>query len=153
MGHDETRTYGTKTREWMMDTVIHLERIERQDNGRQFSARLQEGARAHAHNPGRLRGHAYHLVNNVWEWSGVTTGRKAKISPLGEKFLDALKAANAGSLKAVPLGRWKEQCIKRGLIDPNEKPDSARTLFNKHRRELIAANLIVSNETEASILT
>src|SRR4029077_1036537 len=35
-GHDETRSYGTKTREWQMDTFIFLERVEREDTDVSF---------------------------------------------------------------------------------------------------------------------
>src|SRR5262249_31653068 len=30
-GHDETRSYGTKTREWHMDTTLHLDTVDRPD--------------------------------------------------------------------------------------------------------------------------
>ena len=35
-GHDESRGYGTKTREWQMDTVLHMEKIERPDSDVSF---------------------------------------------------------------------------------------------------------------------
>ncbi len=35
-GHDATRSYGTKTREWQMDTVIHMEKVERLDTDVSF---------------------------------------------------------------------------------------------------------------------
>jgi hypothetical protein len=35
-GHDETRGYGTKTREWQMSTVGHLEEIKRPDTDVSF---------------------------------------------------------------------------------------------------------------------
>lgn len=36
-GHDETKGYGTKTREWSLDTVIHLEAVKRGDTDVSFS--------------------------------------------------------------------------------------------------------------------
>ena len=35
-GHDETRSYGTKTREWQMDTVIHLDAVKRDETDISF---------------------------------------------------------------------------------------------------------------------
>lgn len=50
---------------------------------------------------------------------------------------------------ATTLDQWREECVKLGLIDPKAKPDSARATLSKHKRELIAANLIAANETMA----
>ncbi len=36
-GHDETRSYGDKTREWQMDTVAHLDAVKRDDTDISFS--------------------------------------------------------------------------------------------------------------------
>jgi RecA-family ATPase len=38
-GHDETRGYGDKTREWQMDTVLFGERVEREDTDVSFRRR------------------------------------------------------------------------------------------------------------------
>ena len=39
-----------------------------------------------------------------------------------------------------------------GIIDRSDKPDSARSLFSKHRRELISADRIACNDTMAWVL-
>ena len=114
MGHDETRTYGTKTREWMMDTVIHLERVEREDTDVSFQLVFKKARERTPATRADFADTHITLVNNVWEWSGMVTGRKTKISPLGEKFLDALKAANAGNLKAVPSGAGASNASSAG---------------------------------------
>jgi hypothetical protein len=88
------------------------------------------------------------LVDDKW-MCGAGIKRQCKPSPLGAKFLEALQDALASGAmtkyqnrKAVKVDVWKAECERRGLLDPRGKPDSARTLFNKHRRELIALNLI-----------
>jgi hypothetical protein len=48
------------------------------------------------------------------------------------------------SWKAVNSDAWKGECVTRGLLDP-AKPDSMRTLFNKHKRDLIAAGYVTCN--------
>jgi hypothetical protein len=36
-GHDETKSYGTKTREWQMDTVVFMEEAKRDDTDVSFT--------------------------------------------------------------------------------------------------------------------
>ena len=45
-GHDTTKGYGTKTREWQMDTVIHLTEITRPDTDVSFSLTFPKPASA-----------------------------------------------------------------------------------------------------------
>jgi hypothetical protein len=41
-GHDETKLYGTKTREWQMDTVILLEEVKRDDTDLSFRLKFKK---------------------------------------------------------------------------------------------------------------
>ena len=41
-GHDETKGYGTKTREWQMDVVIHLTKTERDDTDVSFKLEFRK---------------------------------------------------------------------------------------------------------------
>jgi AAA domain len=43
-GHDTTRGYGTKTREWRMDTVLHLTEVRRPDTDVSFQLELKRRA-------------------------------------------------------------------------------------------------------------
>ena len=45
-GHDTTRGYGSKTKTWRMDTVIHLDAVERAGIDVSFRLELQKSARA-----------------------------------------------------------------------------------------------------------
>ncbi len=74
---------------------------------------------------------------------------KGKVSPLGLKFLDALVNALTESTtmmiagrRAAPKSAWKAEATRLGLIEPDEDKDTARNLFNKYRRELLAAGRI-----------
>ena len=66
-------------------------------------------------------------------------------SPLGLKFLDALREALINSQtvitgrKVVGCDEWQRECVRFGLIDKKQKPDSARAMFSRYRRELVAA--------------
>ena len=49
-GHDETKSYGTKTREWQMDTILFLEKVERPDTDVSFKLEFRKagnGRRRH----------------------------------------------------------------------------------------------------------
>ncbi|MFZ0458230.1 MAG: AAA family ATPase [Rhodoplanes sp.] len=148
-GHDETRSYGTKTREWQMDTVIHLESVEHPETDVSFHLTFTKARERMPETRADFVDTHVTLIDDEWRGTAFEQGRKSKVSPLAEKFLAALRAANGGNLKAVPMERWREQCIKRGLLDVADRPKSASALFSKYRRELIAANLVVCNETEA----
>jgi hypothetical protein len=100
------------------------------------------------------------LVDNQWTGDKTAANTKGKVSPLARKFFDALCAATnkANNMRSDMFGHrattiveWRDECVRRGLIDVSDKKagHSARTLFAKYKRDLIAANLVVCNETMA----
>lgn len=94
------------------------------------------------------------LVNDRWTYEVSEAIRPDRVSPQTAKALDALTNAIAsddavelsGGRRAVNTDRWKAECVHLGLIDVEAKAHSARTLFSKFRRELIAANRIACEE-------
>jgi AAA domain len=91
-------------------------------------------------------------VADRWEHDAATAARPTPVSPLGTKFLDALRNVLAsdegkqvGSRRIVTHDAWSTECVSIGLIDPEQKPDSARSMLSKYHRELIAANLIAAD--------
>jgi len=147
-GHDLTRGYGTKTREWGMDTVLHLSEAKRPDTDVSFILEFRKARERTPETRQDFRDVTIALVNDQWVWSAAAD-KPTKPSPLGGKFLRALENALAGEettvfqgWKAAKSDVWKAECVSLGLIDPVGNQNSARTLFNKHKRELIACNLI-----------
>jgi hypothetical protein len=154
-GHDENRGYGTKTREWQMDTVIHFDEVKRPDTDVSFLAKFSKARERRPDNRAEFADTRIALVNDQWISDAANTGMKKHVSPLAQKFHLALVNATIGSdgkkmfnLPTATIDEWRAECVKIGLLD-NEKPVSARTLFNKYKRELIAANWIACNETMA----
>jgi hypothetical protein len=148
-GHDESRAYGTKTREWLLDDVIHLERVEHDATDVSFKLSFPK---ARERTPAtRLDFQDVHvaLVNDEWRHECSQRIRPAKISPMALKFLDALTNVIAsdqavpmsGGRKAARRAHWEDECIHLGLLD-KDKRHSARTLFAKYRRELVAADRV-----------
>jgi hypothetical protein len=96
------------------------------------------------------------LVADQWTWQRTDAPKASKVSPLGQRFLDALRDATIGNTAsrmygcpAASLEAWKAECVTHGLLETSGKTDSNRALFSKYKRELIAANRIACNETTA----
>ena len=148
-GHDETRGYGDKTREWQMDTVTHLEGVKREDTDVSFSHQFRKARERTPDTRADFRDVRVALVENRWQHDAVDAQRPGHIAPLAQKFLDALLnvlagegTARVGSRKAATTDAWKAECATLGVLDPERNAHSARTLFAKHRRELVAANRV-----------
>jgi hypothetical protein len=149
-GLDKTHGYGTSTREWRMDTVLLATEAKRADTDVSFTL---EFTKARERTPETRRDFepvTIALVNDEWQ-GRVAIAKPSRPSPLGAKFLEALSDAFTSvntvpfqTWQAIKSADWRTECTRRGLLDP-EKDHSARTLFAKHKRELVAANLIGCN--------
>jgi len=104
------------------------------------------------------------LVDDRWEHKpseGALRSANIKISPKARKFLDALtNAIGSEDVTMLPGGRraasveiWKAECARAGLIDVGAKPASARSLFSKHRLELVSANRVACEGDYTWLLT
>jgi Bifunctional DNA primase/polymerase, N-terminal/AAA domain len=147
-GHDASRSYGTKTREWRMDTVIHGSAVQRDDTDVSFLLEFRKARERTPNNRGDFADVKVALVNDQWVFDVGKVIKSGKASPVGMKFLLALQNALASpgttrfqSWKAVTMDQWRAECRILGLVD-KEKADSERSLMSRHRRELIGCNLI-----------
>jgi hypothetical protein len=157
-GHDKSRGFGTSTREWQMDTVIHLDRVDRADTDVSFQLKF---SKARERTPTTRRDFAeakIALVKDKWTWQSAEGKGLEKISPETNKFLDALRNATKNNSDGgnapfpfASLEAWKNECVREGLIELDKK-DSARALFSRHKLKLIAANYIGCDETTAQLL-
>jgi hypothetical protein len=153
-GHDETRSYGDKTREWQMDTVAHLDAVKRDETDLSFSMSFKKARERTPTTRFDFQDVKIALVNDRWEHELTDARRPGTIGPTIAKALDALTNVIAGDQAVtLPGGRrsakrddWQAECVRLGLIDPQAKPHSARTLFARFRRELVAANRIACEE-------
>ena len=149
-GHDETRSYGTKTREWQMDTVIHLDVVKRDETDISFCLQFKKARERTPATRFDFQDVKIALIDDRWEYELTDTRRPGKVPPQTEKALDALMNVLAGdqvvmlpgSRRAAHRDHWAAECNARGLIDIKRKEKSATTIFNRFRRELVAANRI-----------
>ena len=153
-GHDESRGYGDKSREWQMDTVIHLDAVKREDTDISFQLAFTKARERTPATRPDFADAKIALVNNQWECDLETVRRQGKLAPREQKALDALINVLAtdqavtlpGDRRAAHRDQWTAECNARGLIDMAGKPNSARTLMNTFRRELVAANRIACED-------
>jgi hypothetical protein len=120
-GHDESRAYGTKTREWQMDTCIFLESAPCHDTDVSLSSpsTRRESARPPPRQTSRISPSHSSMTPGPTPARGVPPPRK-KPSPLAAKFLEALlncETVTHEGRRCVPTEGWRAECIKHGLID------------------------------------
>ena len=155
-GHDTSRGYGTKTREWPMDIVLQFDAVERPETDVSFNLHFAKKRECEPATRDDFRDVKIALVNNQWTWGAVSDVAQRDInSDITRKFYEALCHATAHSGRqvngnpAATIEEWKVQCERMGLIDTQAKAHSARTLLARHRLALVTANWIASDETTA----
>jgi RecA-family ATPase len=123
-GHDETKSYGDKSREWQLDTVIQLERAERLDTDVAFNRTFKKARERTPDNRADFQNLSVALVNGRWEHNGAARGGK-RLPPLARKFLSALDNALASddatqfmTWKAVPTEAWQAEETGRWRVAP-----------------------------------
>jgi AAA domain len=148
-GHDATKGYGDKSREWQMDTVIHLDAVKRDDTDVSFQLSFKKARERTPATRDDFQDVKIALVDDCWERNIAGPLQQGKVSPQTRKALDALTNVLAGdqvtklsgNRRAAHRDHWQAECALLGLID-QAKADSARALFSKFRRELVAAHFI-----------
>jgi hypothetical protein len=143
-GINEERGYGDKTKEWQLDTVMFLERVENNLTDVSFRLQFHKARERTPATRADFRSVKIALVDNQWTCDGANISKPNKVSPTALRFLDALNNVLASSnttdgRRAATSEAWKAECVRLGLIDKDAKPDSARSLFSKYRRELVSA--------------
>lgn len=159
-GHNETRSYGTSTREWQLDTSILLERLNRPDTDIAFTLTFKKSRERAPHNRADFEPVAITLGNDRWQFEASQAQPKGKQpSPTGKKYHGALMDALAerGEIRAKAAGRisvtmdeWRMECVRLGLLEKvpaDTKPrKSQQSLFNKYRLELVTAEWVACND-------
>jgi AAA domain len=154
-GHDETRSYGTKTREWQMDTVIVLEEEERPETDVSFKLSFSKARERAPHNRQDFRDVEIALVDDQWtlkpEASDGPSDRPGAVSPKAQEILQALSGLiNRKNASAVAAVEWKAECVRLRLIS-TEDERIARSTFDKYRRALKAADAVVIEGDQCSL--
>lgn len=97
-GHDGTHSYGTKTREWQLDTVIHADTVKREDTDVSMKLVFEKARERRPDNRAEFAEVVVALVDDEWTWSDAAPPPKENNKPRrGPKTapiaLDALREA------------------------------------------------------------
>jgi hypothetical protein len=149
-GHDTTRSYGTKTREWQMDVVALLEADERSGADLAFALKFTKARERTPGNRGDFEPMIITLTGDRWasEAGGATGGKKR---PHRDRALELLRDAIAregvvppanthipsGTL-CVTLGLWRRYCLAGLVVESEGDADAAfRVAFQRACKGLL----------------
>ena len=158
-GHDETHAYGPKMREWQLDTVALLERVERPTADIAFKIRFTKARERTPDNRADFDEAIVTLADDTWssERGGQSPGKRAAPDRVFELLQDAIAAngvippeAGAGhvprDMPCVPLGLWRRccemGCISDGDPDPVKKAAADRKAFWRASNRLLDAGRV-----------
>jgi hypothetical protein len=121
-GHDASRGYGSKTKQWRMDTVIHLTAVENADIDISFTLEFRKARERTPETRADFEDMTIALVDDQWLENGGIS-RKGKPSPQEERVLGVFDALAAGSNvvthrghRALQVEPWQDECLRRRLI-------------------------------------
>lgn len=142
-GHDETKSYGTSTRMWQLDTAILLERQEDADADIAFRLSFTKARERTPDNRTDFEPVNVRLAGDRWEVAEAQ--RRAAVIKLTDKQKNALDVlrnltvetgrpapADAhipAGVAVVSIDRWRSDLFKAGVLDPdaaNPRSDYAR---------------------------
>jgi hypothetical protein len=149
-GHDTARGYGTKTREWQMDTVIHLEQAKRPDTDVSFKLSFTKSREKTPAIRDDFQEAQIALVDDQWVHIVQVSAPKAKPSPKALKYREALRSVADGPAgvnhtaghRAAHRKDWQDRCVALGLTDADAAPNAQRADFYKYRAQLSKAGSI-----------
>jgi hypothetical protein len=148
-GHDATRSYGTKTREWQMDVVALLEAVERPEADLAFQLTFTKARERTPGNRSDFDPVVVTLTDDRWvSEPGDVPGRKR---PHRDRALELLRDAitregevppadphiPAGTL-CVTLGLWRRYCKAGFVVESESDPEGAfRVAFHRSCKKLL----------------
>jgi hypothetical protein len=120
-GHNASRGYGTKTREWRMDTVVHLMAVERADTDICFQFEFRKARERTPETRNDYQDVTIALVED--RWVGTVGISREKLRPqdarMLEEFDKLVKDGKAVQLDAgywaVQTADWQTVCVDGGI--------------------------------------
>jgi hypothetical protein len=140
-GHDASRGYGTKTREWRMDTVIHLTAVERAASDICFQFEFRKARERTPESRADYQDVTIALVED--KWLGTVGINQGKPSPAEAKMLEAFDdlvkdgkvVQRADGHWTVTRDDWESECLRRGIVKSKDQ-------FRTNRSRLVHKNHI-----------
>lgn len=144
-GHDSSRIYGTKTKEWTFDAVMMLTEADRPGTDIAFQIQFTKARRRHPGAREDFETRVMTLTNGVWAVEGKDMqARGRKLTPKCQHFLDAFETALKRSAVSGQVARpdWFAVCVEFHLFSdgegqqPKDQHDRSQTQFRKYLHEL-----------------
>ncbi len=159
VGHDKTKGYGTKTKEWHADTVMLGEAVEAPGADVAFRLTFTKARRRKPGNRADFETVQVELRDGRWSSSAPTAsaGPKAKpLPPAAVIALDQLRKAVAEAGETMPTATniprsrkgfrveaWRERCYMAGISD-GDTGSARRKSFGRAKDRLVADGLVGS---------
>jgi AAA domain-containing protein len=158
-GHNETHGYGTSTREWQLDTVVLLERIERPDADIAFILKFKKARERAPDNRADFEDATITLANDGWSSESGGANVRTGSRTASDRALELLQEAinDQGVIpdwnKHIPPDTpcvtervWRDYC-KRGFLsdggspEPVKKAEAERKAFQRASTNLIGSKV------------
>jgi hypothetical protein len=161
-GHDTSRGFGTKTREWEMDTVLALSKANDEDEEMQIKfnkARLRTPATAK-----QFESRMVGMFNANWTANGKAPPQQKKarsdIDVIRQTLLATYsrlagdEGVNGAGLNGAPVckvsvDKLREEMKSRGFLEAKESgglTEAARRNFHRVKNELLASTTLVERD-------
>jgi AAA domain len=138
-GHDESHGYGSKAREWQMDTVALMENVQDAKADLCFSLKFTKARERTPDNRENFEQITIKLVEGEWLHEigkAVTNRRLSRKQRLAHQALTSIITSEGKpvpaafqlplGLQCVPVQRFKDELLSRGIVDKGGKNPRAR---------------------------
>jgi len=145
-GHDESKSYGSKAREWQMDTVILMERVEAAID-LSFALKFTKARERTPENRQDFEPVTMSLQGDVWVQSQSSTQRacgaakvaldllKRAVCDAGERPPASNHIPQSGTIRVVPVSLWRRYCYA-GTAGERDNAETKRKAFNRASSKL-----------------
>ena len=117
---------------------MHMEAIEREDTDMSFALEFRKGRERTPATRADFQRARIALIDDKWTVEAPATAAPGHLSPLGQKFLDALHNALASDTtekrygrRAVTLELWKAECFKIGILHHDKTSKQVGAVWSK----------------------
>jgi hypothetical protein len=121
-GHDATRGYGSKTKQWRMDTAIHLAAVERADTDISFALEFRKARERTPETRADFEDATISLIDDQWleeggrRQPGKASGQELSVLAVFDDLLCSTNVVTHKGRRAVHSDAWRDECLRRGLL-------------------------------------
>lgn len=139
-GLDKSRAYGTKTREWIMDTVMVGESHE--EDHVKVDVKFPKARRRKPSNASDFKPVLVELLDRAWTRGEVKSSTGGRPNKSDEIALSALHKAVADADGPATEEAWKKYAYKSNITTSKDK-DARRMAFSRARDNLIEQGKVI----------